>query len=45
MRPHTRTQCQDSSRCEQCNNDTSEGAVAFAVPASVVRRYAVLQIR
>lgn len=38
MRPHTRTQCQDSSRCEQCNSDGSEGPVAFAVPASVVRR-------
>jgi len=38
MRPHTRTQCQDSSRCEQCNSDGSEGTVAFAVPASVVRR-------
>ncbi len=44
MRPHTRTQCQDSSKCGQCNNNedgtsSSEGSdTTFAVPAGVVRR-------
>ena len=45
MRPHTRTQCQDSSRCEQCNSDGSEGTVAFAVPASVVRRWEMVEVK